>query len=84
MKQIQPVVFPLNLGTANYVAINISINTSNQEARACYLILDKTVTPSKQLSHGFFTLTEEQYASHGNDKEWIENYVLGQLGATLI
>jgi hypothetical protein len=84
MIQIQPVTFPLNLGTANYVAINITTNTSNQEARACYLILDKTVTPSKRLSHGFFTLTEEQYTSHGNDKAWIENYVAGQLGVTLI
>jgi hypothetical protein len=84
MTQIQPVVFPLNLGTADSISINLSSSTSNQGATVSYMLLDKTSTPTKRLSQGFFNLTEEQFADHGNDKAWIENYVADQLGVTLI
>lgn len=84
MKEIQSVVFPLNLGTANKITIGMSVNPFQSGARLSYLLLDGTVTPVKHLSQGTFTLTEEQFTSHGNDKEWIENYVAEQLGVTFI
>lgn len=84
MAKIQPVVFPLNLGTANKLEINIGANPSVLGARVSYLLLDSTVIPHKQLSNGFLNLTEEQFIAHGNDKKWVEDYVVEQLGVTKI
>lgn len=84
MTQIQPVEFPLNLGTANKLIINISANNSMQGAIVSYALLDDTFTPPKRLSNNVLQLTEEQFADHGNDKEWILNYVAEQLGVILI
>jgi hypothetical protein len=84
MTQIQPVIFPLNLGTADRITISISANASIPGARISYLLLDSTVTPIKHLSQGFFNLTEEQFIDLGNDKTWVENYVVNQLGIEII
>ena len=84
MAKIQPVDFPLNLGTAHKLEINLSANPSVLGARVSYILINNKITPSKHLSNGFFNLTEEQFAAHGNDKEWIENYVIDQLGVTKI
>ena len=84
MKEIQPVIFPLNLGTADKVSIGISASSSQSGARISYLLSDSSVTPPKPLSQGLFTITEEQFANHGGDKVWIENYVADQLGINLI
>lgn len=84
MTQIQPVVFPLNLGTANQLLINMSANNSSEGAVIAYALLDDASTPPKRLSNGLFQLTEEEFTSHGNDKEWITNYVANQLGVTVV
>jgi hypothetical protein len=84
MIQIQPVVFPLNLGTANSISVNISTNLSIPGARISYTLIDNTIIPLRYLSNGFVNLTEEQFTDHGNDKEWVENYVLDQLGVTKV
>jgi len=84
MTKIQPVVFPLNLGTANCFIINISANNSVTGAVINYTLLDDIVTPPKRLSNGIFKLTEEQFTNHGNDKAWIENYVANQLGVIIV
>lgn len=84
MAKIQPVVFPLNLGTADKLEINIGANPSVLGARISYLLLSSTTIPHKQLSNGFLNLTEEQFIAHGNDKKWIEDYVIEQLGVTKI
>ena len=84
MKQIQPVVFPLNLGTANQISIGISANASQPGARISYMLSDNSITPPKPLSQGAFTLTEEQFTDYGNDKAWIERYVADQLGVTFL
>lgn len=84
MTSIQPVVFPLNLGTANIINITLPANTSDSGASIVYSLLDSTSTPLKRLAMGQYIITEEQFTYHGTDKEWIENYVAGQLGVTLI
>lgn len=84
MIQIQPLVFPLNLGTANQLIINLSVNPSINGARISYTLIDNTSVPPKRLSNGFYDITEEDFTLHGNDKEWIINYVTEQLGVTLI
>jgi len=84
MIQIEPVVFPLNLGTANQLDVNISANPSIGGARINYSLIDGSYTPIKRLTHGSFNITESDFVTHGSDKDWITNYVVGQLGVTLI
>ena len=84
MIQIQPVVFPLNLGTADKIDIYLSTNTSNNGAFIRYSLLETSSSPLKRLSSGRIELTEEQFTLHGNDKAWIENYTIEQLGITAI
>lgn len=84
MIQIQPVVFPLNLGTANQVDIKLITVPNSVGAKIVYSLFDNTSTPVKRLSQGIFDITEEDFTNHGNDKEWITNYVIQQLGISLI
>jgi hypothetical protein len=84
MTSIQPVAFPLNLGTANKISITLSASTSDSGANIVYSLLDTSVTPFKRLATGRYDITEEQFTDHGNDKVWIDNYVADQLGITFI
>ena len=84
MIQIQPVSFPLNLGIANKITITLLVSPNTNGARVSYILLDDTVTPPKRLATNFLEITEENYTMHGNDKQWITNYVVEQLGLTLI
>jgi len=80
MKQIQPVVFPLNLGTAtilNAYCINDNLSTS---ATFYYAILSNT---QSQLQQGNLTMTGDDYAG------WITNeyayeWVAEQIDVTII
>lgn len=84
MTKIEPVVFPLNLGTTNCFIMNISANNSTPGAVIFYSLLDDTSTPPKRITNGNFQLTDEQFEAHGNDKTWLLNYVADQLGATIV
>lgn len=84
MIQIQPVVFPLNLGTANRIQISINSNIDTPGARISYSLLDTSDNILRRLSNGYFDISEEDFATHGNDKDWVLNYVVMQLGITLI
>lgn len=83
MTQIQPVVFPLNLGTATKIAINLIANPNQTGATISYALFEAADTP-KMLGNGSYGVTEEDYVAHGNDKEWIINYVVQQLGVTIV
>lgn len=84
MTKIQPVDFPLNLGTADKLQVHISADPSRPGAHINYILLNNKVRPPKNLSNGVLDLTEEQFIAYGNDKEWIVNYVIDQLGVTKI
>jgi hypothetical protein len=84
MTQIQPVVFPLNLGTATALSVSISANVEMTGAKILCDLFDTTVSPSKRIVHELFEITEEQFAVQGNDKEWIKTFAAQQLGVTLI
>ena len=84
MIQIQPVVFPLNLGTADIISISLMVNSNNEGARIGYSMFDSTQTPQKTLASKTYEITEEEFELHGNDKEWVTNYVVEQLGITII
>jgi hypothetical protein len=84
MTQIKPIVFPLNLGTADTISISLMTNTNNEGARIGYSMFDSTQTPQKMLASKTYEITDEEFVAHGNDKEWITNYVVERLGVTLL
>jgi hypothetical protein len=40
--------------------------------------------PSKVLSNGNYTLTEEEYAAWGESNEWVEQCVANAIGVTIL
>jgi hypothetical protein len=79
MKQIQPVVFPLNLGTAvilNAYCINDNLSTS---ATFYYALLSDT---QSQLQQGNLTMTGEDYDNWATN-EYAYNWVAEQIDVTI-
>ena len=80
MKQIQPVVFPLNLGTAsvlNAYCINDNLSTS---ATFYYALLTQELS---QLQQGNLTMTDEVY-SNWQTNEYAYNWIAEQLDVTIV
>lgn len=80
---IQPVQFPLNLGTADRLLVRIGISMDIEKTGIRYILLDKSNT-ANPLARGGFPLTQEQIDAHGNDINWAYSYVAEQLGVTLV
>ena len=80
---IQPVEFPLNLGTADRLLVRIGLGIEAEKSFIQYLLIDKSNT-DKPLARGKYVLTQEQIDAHGNDINWAYDYVAEQLGVTLI
>ena len=83
MAQIQPITYPLSLGTANDLSINISLNTNSDGGRIFYTLNDTSLIPNKRMSSGTFFLTEEQVTAEGFNKDWALSYTATELGVTL-
>ena len=83
LTQIQPVNFPLNLGTADSLYVKINISNDNSRGVIFYVLYDTTNYTRKRLTSGFLGLTEEQVTANGNDLNWAKNYVATELGLTL-
>jgi len=83
MKQIQPVVFPLNLGTATKLNCTGSDNfTSN--VTICYQLLSEE---SYQLQAGNLSLSGFDYEAYNTSldgNEYIYQWTATELGVTLI
>lgn len=80
MKQIQPVVFPLNLGTAtilNAYCINDNLSTS---ATFYYALLSETQT---QLQQGNLTMTGTDY-DNWETNDYAYEWVAQQISVTII
>jgi hypothetical protein len=84
MTQIEPIVFPLGLGTANKLITRLMVNTPVPGAIISYTLMDGSTDLGKGIVSGNFQITEEDYVANGNDKEWITNYVVERLGITLL
>ncbi len=79
MKTIQPVVFPLNLGTATILnAYCINDNLSNS-ATFYYALLSDT---QSQLQQGNLTMTGEDYIGWATN-EYAYNWVATQIDVTI-
>jgi len=79
MKQIEPVVFPLNLGTATILnAYCINDNLSNS-ATFYYALLSDT---QSKLQEGNLTMTGEDYVGWATN-EYAYNWVATQIDVTI-
>jgi hypothetical protein len=80
MKQIEPVVFPLNLGTATILnAYCINDNLSNS-ATFYYALLSDT---QSQLQQGNLTMTGQDYALWVTN-DYAYNWVATQIDVTIV
>lgn len=79
---IEPVVFPLNQGTATFMTVLV-LNFST-EATTCTTYWQLLDDEGKQLAQGNYTLTEEQFASWGTDNNVVNEYVADAIGVVII
>lgn len=87
MAKIQPIVFPLNQGTATEMSVLIlNFETSATTCTTYYELKSEGTeeTPSKVLSNGNYTLTEQEFAAWGSDNTWVETCVANAIGVTIL
>jgi hypothetical protein len=79
---IQPIVYPLNEGTAT----RLSVLVLNFETTAvtCTTYWQLLTEDGKQLSQGNYTLTEEEFLTWGTDNSVVNEYVADAIGVVLI
>jgi hypothetical protein len=87
MSKIQPVIFPLNAGTATEMTVLIlNFETSATTCTTYYELKSEGTeeVTSKVLSNGNYTLTEEEFAAWGFDNEYVAECVANAIGVTII
>jgi hypothetical protein len=87
MAQIQPVVFPLNAGTATEMSVLILNFETNATTCTTYYELRSEAneeTPAKVLSNGNYTLTDVQFALWGFDNTVVDQYVAEAIGVVIV
>jgi hypothetical protein len=87
MAKIQPIKFPLNQGTATEMSVLILNFETTATTCTTYYELKSEATeevPSKVLSNGNYTLTEEEFAAWGFDNEYVAECVANAIGVTII
>lgn len=87
MAKIQPIVFPLNQGTATEMSVLILNFQTDATTCTTYYELKSEATeevPSKVLSNGNYTLTEQEFAAWGTDNAWVTECVANAIGVTII
>jgi len=82
MAKIQPIVFPLNQGTAT--EMSVLILTFETDATTCTTYYGLKTDEGKVLSNGNYTLTEQEFAAWGNDNEYVAECVANAIGVTII
>ena len=87
MAKIQPIVFPLNAGTATEMSVLILNFETSATTCTTYYELKTEATeevPAKVLSNGNYTLTEQEFAEWGNDNTWVEQCVANAIGVVIL
>jgi hypothetical protein len=82
MAKIQPIVFPLNAGTATEMSVlilNFETNAIN-----CTTYYELKTEEGAVLTNGNYTLTEQEFAAWGTDNEWVAKCVAKSIGVTII
>ena len=79
---IQPVVFPLNEGTATRLSVLVlNFPTDALTATTYYQLLTEE---GAQLRQGNYTMTEEEFATWGTDNNVVNEYVATAIGVVII
>jgi hypothetical protein len=80
--EIQPVVFPLNQGTATQMTVLVlNFDTT---ATTCTTYWQLLTEEGQQLTQGNYTLTEEQFEQWGTDNSVVNEYVANAIGVTIL
>jgi len=82
MAKIQPIVFPLNHGTAT--EMTVLILGFQTDATTCTTYYELKTDEGAVLSNGNYTLTEEEFAAWGESNEWVEQCVANAIGVTIL
>ena len=79
---IEPVVFPLNEGTATRLTVLVlNFPTDATTATTYYQLLTEE---GAQLRQGNYTMTEEEFAAWGTDNNYVNQCVANAIGVVLI
>ena len=79
---IEPIVYPLNEGTATRMAVLVlNFATDATTATTYWQLLTED---GKQLAQGNYTMTEEEFAQWGTDNSVVNEYVANAIGVTII
>ena len=79
---IEPVVFPLNQGTATRMSVLV-LNFPT-DATTCTTYWQLLTEEGVQLSQGNYTLTEEQFLTWGTDNSVVNEYVAEAIGVVIL
>ena len=82
MAKIQPIVFPLNAGTAT--EMTVLILNFETTATTCTTYYELKTDEGAVLSNGNYTLTEEEFTAWGEDNTWVEQCVAKAIGVTIL
>ncbi|CAB5223995.1 hypothetical protein UFOVP391_20 [uncultured Caudovirales phage] len=79
---IEPVVYPLNEGTAT--RMTVLVLNFETTATTCTTYYELLTEEGKCLKADNYTLTEEQFAAWGLDNNVVNEYVAEAIGVTII
>lgn len=79
---IQPIVYPLNEGTAT--RMTVLVLNFETTATTCTTYWQLLTEEGKQLSQGNYTLTEEEFLTWGTDNNVVNEYVADAIGVVII
>ena len=79
---IEPIVYPLNAGTATQMSVLVLNFTT--EATTCTTYWQLLTEDGKVVADDNYTLTEEQFAAWGTDNNYVNEVVAAAIGVTLI
>jgi hypothetical protein len=79
---IEPVVYPLNAGTATQLSVLVLNFTT--EATTCTTYWQLLTEDGKVVADDNYTLTPEEFAAWGTDNNVVNEYVANAIGVTLI
>jgi len=79
---IQPIVYPLNEGTAT--RMSVLVLNFETTATTCTTYWQLLTEEGVQLSQGNYTLTEEQFLTWGTDNSVVNEYVAEAIGVKII
>jgi hypothetical protein len=79
---IQPIVYPLNEGTAT--RLSVLVLNFPTDATTCTTYWQLLTEEGKTLAQGNYTLTEEQFQTWGTENSVVNQYVAEAIGVIII